>query len=355
MALQDDALEACALFDSNLFVDEKGQPIYPDSYAGRYIDDNGHLIIQIASSDFTPYEYLRKIYPIVEFNQVKYSKNDLDNILSDYWDTYGYNDENVFSAYVDIKLNEVVIEVDEGYSRLEPQSNNALPITFKEGSAQIATAAKTVHSGDKVVNKKSDSIFDEKINFSVGIGAKYKGKNAMVACGHGMEVGDKIYSGLTHIGTVSNVSFSDNCFGDFSIITMEGNHTADGQSKDGTTTFVNHGVINNMDVGTIVMNYTENSGFALAEITQGSVVSKVIAEEGSYTEEAKYVSIKGQARAKIISGEVIYGDSGGGVFHKFRDGRYYFMGVISSKNKYTNEMDFTPPLWITFECSVDCV
>ncbi len=73
MALQDDALEACAFFDNSLPVDDNGEVIYPDSYAGRYIDSNNHLIIQVASSDFSPYNFLFD-NPIVEFNQVQYSK-----------------------------------------------------------------------------------------------------------------------------------------------------------------------------------------------------------------------------------------------------------------------------------------
>ena len=247
MALQDDALEACTFFDNSLPVDNNGEIIYTDSYAGRFIDSNNHLIIQVASSDFSPYNFLCDKYPIVEFNQVQYSKNYLENLLDDYLNTYSDN-ESVYSAYVDIKSNRAVVEIDDRSISLLSENTDNLPIIFKAGSPLIATA-KTIHCGDELRNHKTGTFVSKYSTYSAGIGGRYNGKKAIISAGHGMEVGDKIYSGWTHIGTVAYVQCEEGKPGDFSIITMEGNHTSDAQSKDGTVSFVSHGVFNTPEIG----------------------------------------------------------------------------------------------------------
>lgn len=165
-----------------------------------------------------------------------------------------------------------------------------------------------------------------------------------------MNVDDKIYSGLTHIGTVAYVQFKDGESGDFSIITMEGNHTSDAQSKDGTVSFVSHGVFNTPEIGAKVMKYTENGGFALAEICKTDVTQTIQLSDMSE------VQISELTETNLLSGKVIPGDSGGGVFHKFSDGRYYFCGVICYIPKDgTPMMTFSSVGLIPLECGIDYV
>lgn len=155
MFLQQDALSACALFDENLPVAKNGHIIYPDSYAGRYIDDNGHLIIQVASSDFTPYEYLQDTYSIVEFKQVEYSTMYLEELIEDYIQA----GERFFNIYADTKLNKVVVEVDEETLTRKSNIRSNLPIIYKEGAPSDAVS-KTISSGDLLTNKTSDPLLN---------------------------------------------------------------------------------------------------------------------------------------------------------------------------------------------------
>lgn len=346
--LQQDALSACALFDKNLPVDENGQIIYPDSYAGRYIDDNGHLIIQVASSDFTPYEYLKDTYPIVELNKVEYSKSFLDNIFEEYKKTCSENEEDYFSAYVDIKTNRVVVEVDDETLSRKSEIKSNLPIVYKVGAPMMATS-KTIHSGDKLLNKKSNSLSDinKQVYFSAGTSVTYGGKQAFVTCGHTMEVGDKIYSGLTRVGTVAFARFANNSMGDFGIVTMEGNHTADAHFTLKGTQYANNGAMNQVEIGQVVEKDTENSGYASFEVTATNV-SECIggSDEGN-------VVVNNMTKAVITEGTVQSGDSGTGIFSQFaNDEKYYFCGVLSGYGEKTGKIVFTPVWIITLECSL---
>lgn len=350
MLQQKDALDACATFDNDIAKANNGELIYPDSYAGRFIDGD-HLVIQIASSDFTLYEYLKKQYPTVQFNQVEFSKDCLDKTLEKYMSTYDKNEEDILCAYVDVELNKIVIEVDASTFLRKQKCNTNLPIIYKVGS-EFRTTGKTVHCGDKLVNKKSNFIFDVRpqVYMSAGIGARYNGQNALISCGHSMEVGDKIFAGSTHIGNVSYVSFSNNSVGDFSIITMIDDNVGDGQCKDNGVNFVTHGTINT-EKGQRVMKYTENSGYATFDITETSAYVK------TNINDTDYVMIKGQTLAQLVTGTVIPGDSGGGVFTKFSaDGKYYFSGVMSAYGKDNGILSITPVQTILKECdNIVCV
>ncbi len=344
MLLQQDALSACALFDKNLPIAKNGQIIYPDSYAGRYIDDDGHLIIQVASSDFTPYEYLQDIYSIVEFKEVEYSTKHLEELIEEYMQT----GERFLSIYADTKLNKVVVEVDAETLTHKSNVRSNLPIIYKKGSASKAVS-KTISSGDLLTNKRSNSLFDinNHIKFSAGFGATYNSSNALIACGHGMNVGDKIYSGLTHIGTVEYVSFSNYCEGDFSIIRMEGNNTVDNKISVGNKEYEYSGTTLPV-VGMQIVKETENSGYCAFKISEVDVCQAI------YINDTDYVIIKGQTNADRILGVVQPGDSGG-VFWKDDKGRYFSVGIISGWNDHESFVAITPTWRITFfgNCSIN--
>lgn len=100
--LQREAVEAHEFFENSLPFDDNGQFIYPDTYAGEYIDDDGNLIFQVTTSDFTEYEYLYSLYSCVKIEQVQYSYNYLNDLIDEYWMTYDASKGSVAKSYVDV-------------------------------------------------------------------------------------------------------------------------------------------------------------------------------------------------------------------------------------------------------------
>ena len=131
---QENASSAHALFVGNLPLGDNGQPLYPDEYGGEYIDNNGNLIIQFTTDDFSEYEYIKNEYPCVQFKQVDYSTNYLDKIIDDFILSYDSEDETFYCAYVDVKNNCAVIEVDEKTFESKSTEKNSLPIEYRIGS-----------------------------------------------------------------------------------------------------------------------------------------------------------------------------------------------------------------------------
>ncbi len=132
--IQREAVAANAFFESNLRVDGEGELVHPKSFAGDYIDNEGNLIIQISSDDFSEYQYLRDKFLCVKFNRVKYSKEYLRNILDEYLDTCIDNGETLYRAYVDVELNRAVIEADEHTFSHKLTNDENSPFLFKIGS-----------------------------------------------------------------------------------------------------------------------------------------------------------------------------------------------------------------------------
>ena len=359
--IQREAVAANAFFESNLRVDGEGELVYPKSFAGDYIDNEGNLIIQISSDDFSEYQYLRDKFSCVKFNRVKYSKEYLRNILDEYLDTCIDNGETLYRAYVDVELNRAVIEADEHTFSHKLTNDEKSPFLFKIGSPiyalssletnpESATSSISVTSGDLLTNKKS--FFGQRL-FSAGIGMiNSAGKDIIISCGHGKEVNDKIYFGNTYIGDVTRVSFSDGALGDYSVITLNANASStynlygiDSNSETNTYTISQNKGVYAPIKGEYVFKCTKNSGVAAFKVETVDVDVFVY----SNSDMSETVEIKGQTAAGLmdaqfmgISGETVKpGDSGSGIFsHSFSGD--YFSGIISSYDDSKCTLYYTP-------------
>lgn len=129
---RNNASDAAKYFDSCLTADDDNHPLYPNTYGGCYMGKNKTFVIQIASSDFSEYQFIQDEFPCVVFEQVKYSCNYLQNLINEYWNTYDPNSETVYSSCVDYHLNRAVIGVDE--ETLSRKTNDPdSPIVFELG------------------------------------------------------------------------------------------------------------------------------------------------------------------------------------------------------------------------------
>lgn len=119
------------LFLSSLPIDENGNYIYPQTYGGAYLD-NGIYMFLIVADDFSEYQYLKDAFSNVEFRQVEYSLNYLQNLADEYIMTYDSDVETVFGSGVDVRENRSFIMVDE--ETLSHKTNdNVSPLIFKLG------------------------------------------------------------------------------------------------------------------------------------------------------------------------------------------------------------------------------
>lgn len=351
--IQQDAVAANALFESKLVVDKSGELVYPESFAGDFINDEGNLIIQVSSKDFSEYQYLKDKYPCVQFNRVEYSYSYLKEILDECLETYDENVDTFFRAYIDVKLNRAVVEVDEETLSHRMLGSENSPLVYKLGSP-IYICSSSITGGDFLYNKTS------RVYFSAGIGMTTSaGKDAIAACGHGMKVNDKIYLGNTQIGTVTSVSFSNYAKGDYSIITL--NENADSTyNLYGRLTDYNDGlyqVSQNMGTyepcrGEYVYKCTKNSGVAGFVIEQLDVRCYT---KNPYDSSASTIIIDGQTMAGLMNDKFLGitgssvkpGDSGSSVFYHC-DGQDsltsgdYVCGVISTYDTDTLTLGFTP-------------
>lgn len=162
--------------------------------AGNFIDDEVNLIIQVSSDDFSEYQYLKDSYPCVKLNRIEYSKDYLKKVLDECLAKYDENVDKFYRAYIDVRSNCAVIEVDEQTLSLKTTNDDSSPLVFKLGSPTYVCST-DITSGDLLTNKRSNFISDlfNHVNFSAGIGmTTFAGKDAIAACRHKMKVNNKI-------------------------------------------------------------------------------------------------------------------------------------------------------------------
>ncbi|MDU6263190.1 MAG: trypsin-like serine protease [Anaerocolumna aminovalerica] len=311
--------------------------IYPDEYAGEYIENN-KLVIQLSGATEekkNEYRELLKDYDCVEIRDVMYSSNYLNGLLNEI-----EKDIKIYSPSnygIDTKINSIVIEVpktnyDLASQYLATQNNlwkatDNVPIKIIEGEYSRTEAINLI--GGNMINHNGYS-------FTLGYGGRAYGYNVYASSGHNTIPGYPVYYNGSQIGTLAGKQFNDNAVGDFSIITINDNYSVTNLVKlsDDTTAPIS-AVYNNPPVGTTLFKYGAFGQYAVATVTK---VNQTVyyAEQG--------VSIKGLTKTSIDSGTSQGGDSGG-PYYLWRDYHWEFCGVHSGSNGVTT--NFTPPVYIT--------
>ncbi len=125
------------LFLSKLSKDTDGEYIYPDNYAGTYMEyDNngdGFYVFAVVGDDFSDYQYIKDAFPETEFRTAEYSYNYLLKVRDDYSKTAKNNSEKIYSIGIDTEANRVVVTVDKETLASKLEDGNS-PIVFETGS-----------------------------------------------------------------------------------------------------------------------------------------------------------------------------------------------------------------------------
>ncbi len=189
---QDDAIDAYEQIEevleirTDIFMDN-----YPDSFAGCYLDGNMLVILLTDLKDADIYLDACNNSPYVRFEEKEYSYTYLKNLEKTSTDLIG--DYKINESYVDIKKNCVVYGLleDEYETYIQTKSSIDLPIQV------ILTEEATANA-----MQGGEGISNDKAGMSIGFFGTYKGKKALLTCGHENPVGSNVYYNGTKIGNI---------------------------------------------------------------------------------------------------------------------------------------------------------
>lgn len=155
MIRQIPAVKASAVLDEILHAsrDLEQHRLYPDDFAGRFVDDQGELHVLCTKGSSGKYAEILKDFPTVHIEEVEHAYNDLYQYALDQLS------EDIPSAYVDQVNNGLCIELTpEAYKdkmsdqELEQvrqlEDGRAIPVVFKEAAPYAA--ASELWSGDSI-------------------------------------------------------------------------------------------------------------------------------------------------------------------------------------------------------------
>lgn len=348
---QVDALNAYQAILENFGKNEAGLPIYPEEYAGAYID-SGELIVQLTSLDeivVQKYTDYVDYSACVKFKKAAHSLNELNSyeayvveLIKQGFDIVGFG--------VSEKENKYIIELSA-----DKKSNNStrtaksiipdnmsIEIVYRDKISACAGSTE-MKGGYRIVNENNGS------GMTVGICGKFKGKNAILTCGHGNE----ITSGKTNfvsynnniIGQVtyqrantSNGNLSGSSYGDFAIITLnDGVSISNVLGDENNTTIL--GTCSSIPVGTKIIKYGSVTGTSYGTVVQTSTTEAVeYAGNRIYYVRGLYRSVFKKANNPGVEKLAEHGDSGGPVYSYVQptgdgyitEAGYYFHGTMTA-------------------------
>lgn len=268
---QEPALKAYMDLTETFEKNEFEMPIYPENYAGGYIDENNKLVVLVVSQpSFLKTKHFDSIRTDknVIIKEVEYSYNYLASLRS-VADKLYKEGIRVVSDGVDIRKNEYLIKIlTEDYKKLSESGyldkiSSGLPVRFEED--EEAVACTSLWGGRKLFNE------DNGFAFTLGICGKYLGADAIVTCGHGNENFPYIKDEIHRIGRVAyqqantdQDDFGSTASGDFAIVPLDSDTTTNYVLPGVQITDTNHSV----PVGTTVYKYGAITGYSWGTVEE---------------------------------------------------------------------------------------
>lgn len=306
--LQTEALEAYSVLYTIFKVDNNGVITYPDDYAGTWIDGS-KLIVAVSSDETkekTDYAALLKDFGCVEYVNMKYSLNDLENIRANTSEKLS-DSFQLSSHYVDEKNNKIAFEFLDFN---EKKVNDALSVIIKDEARDelIDLNLFELKQGVPVINEINlyggRGISNSTSSFSLGMCGTFKYDyitcSGFVTSAHGLSFNQTISrSGSSDMGIVRALSLGTN--GDYALVEVTNGDTLTNKVYSTSSTTVSiTGVLEDPPVGTTLAKY----GFSGEDAT-ADVVSRNI------TVTSSGISTGGITQCKLTSGSSLAGDSGG--------------------------------------------
>jgi hypothetical protein len=360
MVLQEKPLQAWeVLYELFEFVDDVGN-VYPDDFAGGWIDGGNLHISLTENADISRYKELLRDFDCVVFETAKYSLNELNRIRRTVSDTLQKEGFSIIGHGVDEMNNKITLT----YS----QSDNVSEMALRSSLADTGICEKLFvlekggqiefHNAPNVVGARSVLIRRNGNNIgTVSIGACGEwgiGATGFITSGHGLRVRDTVHwptSPHTEIGSVVSVQFHSGGFGDYALVVLNqtGGAILTRQFFDGSNNqnFTDAN-ISDPPQGSIVLR----NGAATPATTTARVASRDWADEPN--------SLRGITMATITNNVIPQGGDSGGTIRvshtvdstgnlvAVSDTRFAGVlsagGTLSSGARY---IAFTPPRYLS--------
>lgn len=243
--------------------DKCGDQVYPDEYAGAYIDNNNNLIIcytagnlralsafysadkatQITAerlSTFTASVKEETVQKLVSFAEVKYSYNylfELNDALVDYFAEFGIYSSSLCEPEnrVEIQLSDIALK-SSLEARLQANSIPLDAVSIVPVASEI-NADKNAYPGDAIWYTTGFLGLGGKYTGTIGFNAIYNGVAGVVTNGHVAESGEKMKVSGGTLGTPTFSTYANNGKVDVAFIPFPSSSwTTSGQIKqDGYT------------------------------------------------------------------------------------------------------------------------
>lgn len=297
--------------------------VYPDDFAGNYIDYDT-LHVQVTSEEaIENYKPLLEGYDCVCYDVVEHSYNELYKLAESVVDSLP--DRKAFvEYYVDIKDNKAVVCILKDYKEI---TKEYLPTDER---------LETIYASGYVIEETSviagSEISSSGQYLTLGGSGTYESNTSFLTSGHNLTSGSAVSYNGSVIGYISVRNYYDYCSGDYAIISASSGYTAtsavyNSANANSTSTTYYGGYLLNPTVGTSLYKYGKASYLASCQISQVGVTIN----SGSYT-------IYGLTKATLTSGSSAGGDSGG----PYRFG-LYFCGIHHGVDlDNSNIVFFTP-------------
>ncbi len=340
MQAQQQALEAYQNLWNSFPKDELGEPIYPEDYAGAYLDDDGNLIIQLTEV-IPAAENLYNLRCVdtekVRFREAAYSVNELlgfETYVQDYIDA-GYE---VVTSGISVTNNRFEISLNEDMARFTGPSRTmaaraaGAPIALSYQEPVKATA--DIKGGDSI------SLEGGSFGATLGVCGTYNGAPAILTCGHGFSNNNYIQYSGQRLGQIvyarANTSPAEHgiySLGDFSIAKVTNNTL---RTTDKVSVYRVTGTYSSLPVGTKIYKYGRTTG-----LTYGTVVRNMNLTVHEYGSKNTLITtpyyVRGLYETKMENASgfrypVDKGDSGGPVFIK-NGGTCLIHGVVSARGE----------------------
>ena len=331
MEQQADALDLYQnLFDA-LPKDDVGLPIAPHEYAGCYIDDTGHLVIQLTTitDDLknTYYDFCGTAASnnTIIFKKVAHSINELaefKTLASENKDMTGYSTRIKDNSF------EISIDPDSSTPYGPPTTMIAIaagePINISYSDAPNSSA--TLYGGSRITNETHG------YGFSICISGTFNGQDAILTCGHGNERDSSLIRqfpyikyGSSRIGQVvhqrANMLYPNSgqdTVGEFAIVRVDSGTLTNRLNNSISIT----GTYSSPPEGTTIYKYGSTTGYSAGTVVYECIYSFTeltlrIADWGDGNVSTSKYYIYGLTRSSMQgANSVSYGDSGGPVYLK---------------------------------------
>lgn len=351
MKKQEEAIFAYQEIIKHFEKDKNNCYVYPDAYAGEYIDEDGNLIVLYTEITAE----LAFLYDIenITLRKAEKSINELEeNLVASKIALANNSDYNISTSGIDIETNSAFIDVfpiNEASTMRTLLSDNVISsnsnVVINVTNEKPRTQSVHIVGGSPIDNY--GTVISNSHWLTVAANGRYGGKQALLTCGHSATLNRDVYYNDSYIGSVAYSQFANNEYGDYSFITVTdsvANSNRLKTSSSSTATITDTcASIEDVPINTICYKFGAKSNQrSTIKITGRNL-------DVTYTNEPTQgvnTTIKGLFYGELLSGSSEGGDSGGPYYLINSDGTVTFIGIHSGYKASENEVYFTPAYMI---------